>query len=584
MLSDPYRMVLIGVISFLLLACGIIFYSRIYPKKNIDPLVILILVSFLPVLTLLRPGSYESGDFNIHIYRIISFYDSLMEGNFMPSWAAELNSTFGNPLFIFNYALSYYMVSFFHFIGFSFVTSMKIFLSLSFIFSGVFMYFWIEKLTGNKFAAFTAGIFYLFNPYHLIDFSFRATLGELTVFTLAPLVFLYVTEYFKQKKPVFLVLISLVTTLLFLGHPLLSVAILGILFLYVFYLSRINKDRNSLFVIFPSLFIGIIASSYSWISFILYSPYTFPMPNKDLSFAPFYQLFYSPWRFGFLYQGHYGELALFIGYTQLFVILTAILILIKNKVPKSIRMHYLFWLSLFIFFLFIMSPFSKFIWKLFPIFWMFIPTGRLLLPTAFCTSVIAGYFAIAFSNSKAKRKFLYILLIITIISTILNWGHRKIIPGIRDDVLRKNVWSSTLAEGATAYFINSRWADINNFWFSQRPKEHMEIIEGKGIIKQLKRTSTEHFYVLDAQSPITLKENTLYFPGWSLRSNGNDVLISPGKRGVINAKLSEGLHYLEFKYEDLPLYKLSKTIGFSLFLIMLTLLLYYFLPWQIRKK
>ena len=193
---DPYKMVYVNLTASFILCAGLLIYKYVYPKRDINLFVVLILVSILPLLSLLRPGAYESGDFNIHIYRIMSFYDSLKEGHIMPSWAAELNATYGNPLFIFNYSLSYYLISFFHFIGFSFIFSTKLYLGINLFLSGIFMYLWIRTVTGNKFAAFVSAIFYVFNPYHLIDIHFRATLGESTIFTLAPLIFFFITKYF----------------------------------------------------------------------------------------------------------------------------------------------------------------------------------------------------------------------------------------------------------------------------------------------------------------------------------------------------------------------------------------------------
>lgn len=579
---DPYRMIVVNIIASFILLGFILVYKYIYPKKSINLFFLLILISLLPILSIFRTGDYESGDFNIHIYRIMSFYDSLKEGNIMPSWAGELNATYGNPLFIFNYSLSYYIISFFHFIGFSFIASMKIFLGASFFFSGIFMYLWVKELTGNKLAAFTSGIFYLFNPYHLIDLHFRATPGESSIFALAPLVFLFITQYFKTKKFHFLILTSLSTTLLFLGHPLLAVAIFGIIILFTIYISLYNYDAVSLFFGISSLLIGTAASTYSWISFLLYTPYTFHNPSQELSFNPFHQLFYSPWRYGLLFQGHYGELALIIGYTQLFVVFASVFILLKYKIFVKLQKHYLFWISMFFLFLFLMSPLSRIIWQFFPIFWMFIPFGRLLLPVAISTSVIAGFFTIILSRNKNKRKFIYILLTITIASTILNWGHRRVIPEINDDILRKNVWRSTVSEGVTAYFLNSKWADINNFWFSELPQKHLEIIRGGGIVKEIKRTSVKHSYVINAGKPITIQENTLYFPGWSLKSNDKSVALYPGKRGVINAELPQGLQYLELTYDDLPMYKLSKIMSVGIFLSLLLTLIINRVLWKFR--
>src|SRR6266403_2106879 len=105
---DPFRMVFINLIGSFVLICGILCYRYFYPKKPLNLFVLLLLISLLPLVSLLRPGDYESGDFNIHIYRIINFYRSLSEGHFLPSWAGNLNATYGYALFIFNYSLPYY--------------------------------------------------------------------------------------------------------------------------------------------------------------------------------------------------------------------------------------------------------------------------------------------------------------------------------------------------------------------------------------------------------------------------------------------------------------------------------------------
>jgi len=585
---DPYRMVVANIISSLLLFGGVLIYRYIYPKKKINLLFLLILISILPVISIFRTGTYESGDFNIHIYRIMSFYNSLKEGILMPSWAAELNATYGNPLFVFNYSLPYYIVSFFHFIGISFVSSMKIYLGLSLYLSGIFMYFWIRELTNNKLAAFASAIFYLFSPYHLIDVHFRATLGESTIFLLVPLLFLFITKYSKKNKFIYLIWIVLFTDLLFLAHPLLATVFLGIGILYILFKDLRNKSYKSTLFQLLALLVGAIASIYVWISFILYAPYMFKLSVSttvsDLQFYPFMQLIFSPWRYGLLFQGPKGELALIMGYVQILIIAMSIIMVILKKIPKKIQADYIFWIFLCIFFIFMMHPLSIFIWKYinYHFFNMIIPYGRLSLAISFFISVIAGYFTLSFLDSKIKKKFIYILLIITIGSTILNWGHRRVIPEINDSVLRKNVWISTITEGTTAYFLNNKWADINNFWFSEIPKKHLEITEGNASVKELKRTSIQHYYIVDAKTPTIIKENTLYFPGWSIKTNNKIINIYPGERGIINAKLPAGLQKVELSYEDIPVYRFTKIISVSTFSILLIALVFSLFP-NIKK-
>ena len=126
-MPDPYRMIVVNLIFSTLLLLGIIAYKYVYPKRNINLFFLLILVSFLPLISVLREGSYESGDLSLHAGFAMSFYESLKEGVFIPRWSSEMIYGYGYPLFLFAYPLPYYLTAFFHFLGFSFVNSLKLF-------------------------------------------------------------------------------------------------------------------------------------------------------------------------------------------------------------------------------------------------------------------------------------------------------------------------------------------------------------------------------------------------------------------------------------------------------------------------
>jgi len=106
----------------------------------------------------------------------------------------------------------------------------------------------------------------------------------------------------------------------------------------------------------------------------------------------------------------------------------------------------------------------------------------------------------------------------------------------------------------------------------------LEIVSGKGFVSQIERTSIRHSYIIDARTPITIKENTLYFPGWTLKSNNKNIDIYPGYRGIIFSKLPPGKQKVELIYSDMSLYAISKTISlFSFLSILSIIILYYFL-------
>src|SRR3989338_3935244 len=122
---DPYRMIVINFIASFSLLFGILIYKFIYPRGKFNFLFILILISLLPLISMLRKGTYESGDLSIHVGFATSFYESLMDGNFIPRWSSQIIYGYGYPLFIFVYPLPYYMASLLHFLGFTFINFLK---------------------------------------------------------------------------------------------------------------------------------------------------------------------------------------------------------------------------------------------------------------------------------------------------------------------------------------------------------------------------------------------------------------------------------------------------------------------------
>src|SRR3990167_11398567 len=147
---DPYRMVFVNIIASVLVFGGALVYRYIYPKKNVNLLVLLILISFLPLISMLRSGTYQSGDLSLHAIRTMSFYKILFIEHILPRWTPEFYAGYGDPYFAFAYFLHYFLGAVFHYIGFSFLASLKLLMALSFILSGIFMYIFVKDELGEN--------------------------------------------------------------------------------------------------------------------------------------------------------------------------------------------------------------------------------------------------------------------------------------------------------------------------------------------------------------------------------------------------------------------------------------------------
>lgn len=386
----------------------------------------MLIVSLLPVISILRKGTYESGDLATHTAFTINFYENLRNGILIPIWASQLCGNYGCPLFEFLYPLPFYISSLFYTIGFSFLNSTKLLLMSSYVASGFSMYFWVKDQFG-KTAGLVAAIFYLFAPYHLIDLHYRASVGEVLSFVFIPLVFLYARRIIMSPKLIWIILEAVSIAMLGLSHLVTFIAVLYLLIAYVtvLYIEQRSRKLNHLLYFGFSALLGFLLFSYYWLPAVLEVKYTLYKSGAEMpQFLQLQSLLFSPSHYGFLFQGNSGEHRLIIGYAHLIVFLILVVLLLKKKFSKKELVYALWLLVSFIFVVFMILPQSQFVWRSLSYMNNFQFAWRLLIIISFISSVIAGFIV-----TKINSKSIVILLcIIVILSTILNWGNRKMVP------------------------------------------------------------------------------------------------------------------------------------------------------------
>jgi len=555
------------------LAVGLLFYRYIFPKKKINKLALLLLISILPIISIFRNGTYQSGDLPVHTSYLINFYENLKNGILLPRWTPFLCGGRGCPVFMFEYILPYYIGSFFHLLGFSFLNSMKILLALSFILSGLGMYLWL-KTEFNEDSAFAGSLFYLFAPYHLEDLHFRVSVGEVLSFAPLPFIFYFLSLLIKTGKVKYFFLVILSIILLILSHSSITVAALPILLVYGFIKIFQTKHKNfklSLkFVL--SIFFAVGLSALYWLPGLTEIKYDWSSLSAKIGgFREIGEFLYSPARYGFLFQGNRGELRLIIGYPHLFAIGLCLFALFKKKI--SPRYKNLAWCFLFFFFLYFISMLnvSQPVLSLLPLLGSFVLIWRLLVPIAFLTGFIAAIITTHYKN----KYFIFFLCFFTVMSTILNWGNRKMVPENVDGY--KNEWvlySEYYIPGNPIY--QKRYDDRVNLQTTLvlvRDKFPLDVLSGKAVFMQTARTPIDHEYVIRAIDDSDIKENTFYFPGWKVIVDGKEIPINYEDKnnfGLITFRLKRGLHKVKVVFEDTPVRRLGKDISLASLILLLT--------------
>jgi len=549
-----------GALSILLIL-GIVVFKYIL-KRKVNLFYLLILISILPIVSISRLGSYESGGFSDYLKFGISFYNSLKEGIFVPQWDELRSAGYGSPIFMFMYILPFYITSFFHFIGFTFIDSMKILLALSFPLSGLSMYGFVKGWLG-KVPAFVASIFYLFTPYHLVDLHFRTDIGEILSFALLPIQFLSTKKIIETGSKKWIIVGAINISVLILSHHAISLASIFLVCTYGVTIWTLSKRKNVkyLWLFIFSTVLGILFSAFYWLPIIFEAKNIFWGNYGNISFIePLTMFFYSPWRLGLLFQGPKGELSFIVGYIHWIVIILSIILLARSKIKEKLKPITIYFLITLTISFLMMQEVSKPIWNFIPLINKFQFSYRLLLFMSFFSAIIAGIIATVLIKYKKTRIILIALCFFAISTTLLNWGHRRLIPTINDSYLIRELTSSSPIFEVTI----PKWADFAHLEIEGRSTTHIDILSGRAEIKETFRNSIRHEYIIHAYTKTTFRENTFYFPGWNLEVNNKQYPFMYDKekyQGIITFSLPSGLYKIEVTYSDTLITNVSRIIS-----------------------
>lgn len=573
---EPYKMIVVNLIVSVILGIGLLIYKYVYPKRNLPPLLLVLLVSFLPIISIFRAGSYESGDLFIHAPRVTIFTQILFNEHSFPRWLPLMNSGYGDPHFMFSYILPYFIGSIFHFSGFSSIDSIKLILILSFMFSGTAMYLWAKEELG-KIPALVSAIFYLFAPYHLVDMHFRVSVAETLSFVFLPLSLFLTKKVVENKNLKWILLLSVSQAMFIMSHQAIFAIFfpLSILYGFLVWLRKNNKKAKDIVRLSYSLLLGILLSAFYWMPILLESQFTeqHNVSIQSIKFTNFSELLYSPWRLGMLFQGNQGEQSYMIGYTQLAVVIISLFLLFKTRLNKNIKLFLIFFQIVFLSLVFLMLPISKPIWQILPFFKYFQFSYRLLVVIALCTAILAGIVV----KKINKTWFVVILSLITISYTTLNWGNRRTIPSIDDKYLINELRN---VPELTQFLMPTAPIWMKGIVY-EKPQKPIEVLSGNADFKEIFRSSTKHIYSINVKSPSLLKENTAYFPGWIVKINNENYPFEytlDKYPGIITFNLDKGVYSAEISFTNTPV----RTSSIFLSIISFLAIIIYFIKSSLR--
>lgn len=530
--------------------------------KKLFPFLLLFLLSLIPLLDLLHAGLPITHDGQDHVARIANFSQNLSEGILIPRWAGNLNWGYGHPILMFLYPLPSYFASFFHFLGFTFVDSVKLVFGFSFVISGLGMYFFAKELFG-KISGFLAAILYLYAPYRFIDLYVRGALGEHVAFMFVPFIFYFLLKLSRKQSYKYVLAGGFSLTGLILSHNAISLMFLPLIVLYIIYLIYLSKDRKSfLFSSFLMIFMGFGVSAFFWIPAFFEGKYTLrdivAVKEYAKNFVNFNSLLYSNWSYG-----GSGFFSVQLGIINILALIAAPFIFIKLFKKNDKNLFLIAGLVLYsVIIIFLMLPISNIIWQKLTILQNFQFPWRFLSVLVFTTSVLGGY---VIRQVSVKLQTIVLIIFVTIIIFSVNTYFHARDYLYKPESFFTSIYFSSTDTGESAPIWSVRFME-------HLPLKNIEIISGKAKITEFKRSVTKHNYEIISDGKSRIRENTLYFPNWGVKVDNQIVPVEfqdPANRGLITFFVPEGKHMVDIEFKDTKLRTISNLIALitiSLFL------------------
>ncbi|QQG41078.1 MAG: hypothetical protein HYV37_02010 [Candidatus Levyibacteriota bacterium] len=507
-------------------------------KKQILYILLFLAVCVPVLLPLFHPGFFQSDDGEWMIIRFSAFHQAIINGQFPVRFLQRLNFGYGYPVANFLYPGFMYFGEILKLLGFGFVDTIKITLGISLVESVVFSYFWLRSLFG-KWPAIIGAFFYLYAPYHLFDVYKRGSVGETLAIAIVPFILWQI-----ERKSLFWT--SLGVALLILSHNTLAVLFLPVIIIYGFL-------RRATSYVLQATCYGLGLSAFFWIPALF-----------DLQYTIFVKTQVASWQ---TYFSHYS----LVGLSTFSILFISFIFLISGKFFNTSK----YGKNVVIFF-FVLGVISVFFsTSASTIFWRFLPVSFVQFPFRFLSlAILSAAFLFAYILDKIKEKNKMIISIVGL--SLLGFSAA---PYIKPE--------SFFDKGDLYYATNEATTTVQDeympVWVKQKPTEHlknkMEILEGKGRIKNLVFNNKKIHFDLNMENNGRIRVNTVYFPGWKAYIDGRESKIDySNKYGVMDIFVVKGPNAVEFIFSETPMRLFSDVISFASLLIFLGVSI----RWKIR--
>lgn len=533
------------------------------------PLMLVLLLTIPAFKDTLQVGYFPMHD-DLQVMRQLMMDKCFRDGQIPCRWSQDLGYGYGYPLFNFYPPLPYYLGQIIHFLGFSFIDTVKVLVALNFIVSALTMYFLAKEFWGRAGGVMSA-LFYVYAPYHAVDIYVRGAINEAWAIAFFPAVFWSLYKLISTQKFFYVPISALFIAFLMLSHNLMLMIFAPFAFFWTIIWIIFLKN----FKVIPKLILAAVWSvglaSFFTLPVIFEAKFAHVETlvigyfNYLAHFVSLNQLFISRfWGYGASLFGPIDDMSFQIGYLHWIFSLLSLsvaLLLIKKNLYFSFMILLIFMGTTF--YTFMSHQRSSFIWSMLPNLQYLQFPWRFLTITIFGSSFLVGAVALLFSQGILQKIRVPVLIMI-ILGMILfyqpyfKWQDHW--PWVTDQVkFSGELWKLQTTAGIFDYL--PIWAP---FPPANPPDGNAQIIEGQGQVKDIFKNSIKQEYKLALEKDSTFQINTFYFPGWKYFVNNKEVNIDPYQDKELGRPrffLKRGEHTIVAKFTNTLIRNIGNTLS-----------------------
>lgn len=232
---------------------------------------LILLASVALTLPVFIDGVPKGNDLQQHLQFGLTFYNSILEGDLIPSLSTTTNFGFGDVGVRFYPPLSYYVLALFRIVSGSWHDAAALSFVVWFFLGGTGIYLWSREYFSDA-ASLVAALAYLIAPYHVNEIYNASFFAEFAGAGVLPFCFLFVTRLIKKQSAVNIAALAAAYAALVLTHlPSAVIGSCGLLVFGIFSLRRQNLIRSIASLVI-AVAAGLLLSSFYWIKVVTELP------------------------------------------------------------------------------------------------------------------------------------------------------------------------------------------------------------------------------------------------------------------------------------------------------------------------